>query len=486
MTKLADVYTILMGTAALIGIGVASGSVPMMILGGGSLAYICYDYAKGMFSPKYDKLFHNCGLENKDDDLPKLVKSYKTGIGKNLVFDVPVGLTVFQFEDKIDPIEQFFKANVLIKRRDDYKMLVQVIEKDFEKSYPVSLLEEPCKSLRGMRFAIGVKQSESGEEVAVIDYDKCEGHILINGGTGGGKSTLLRLIIAQAILKNITIHALDMKGTEITSFDGYDKLVYSRDVENGLIQLTKLYDLMTERNHFLTDNRCKDIAEYNKKFPNAKLEQVFIIIDEFAPFRADSEVKKMLSTLLSMSRSAGMYFILSTQRIDSKTLGDIKVNMGISLNMKTLTVADSRIAMNSDKAFYLPGKGRIYMKYDDELDRMVQVYFLDNDPCKEQLGDKLSGESYDTFRNNGKEYDLDLYTGNVIKNGSTPLNTPTNLQDIEKEVNQQREELRKVQQQAMEAVADSVVTDNPQDVSNLEEVDEMESRRTVTSMYVRK
>lgn len=406
--SLKETPQILTLSTMLVGLGIYSNTLQFILLGGGAVIFVIYDYIDSLYSKKFDKIFHNCKIENKDNEVPKVISKKETDIGTKYTLSLPYGITVDDIEKASSAIEQALKGKIILNRKDNYTVTLQIVREDFKDVYLADLHKPPFTETKPLEFVFGVKQTENGEAYVSINYHKCEGHILINGGTGGGKSTLLRVLVAQAVLKNLTLHAFDAKGTELSTFRNYDKLVLSREPEGSLIHLTKLYDLMCTRNRVLYKANCKDVEEYNRSHKK-KLEIILVIIDEFAPFRKNKKVKEVLAKLLAMARSAGIYIILSTQRIDSETMGDLKVNLGIRLNLKAETKADSQIAMGNDKAFFLKGKGRLYMKYDGEYDTMVQTFFLDNKPCKVQLKEHLKGSCLDTSIVN--DYDLDVYTG---------------------------------------------------------------------------
>ena len=412
--KLAENEHFVLSSALLIGGGLLFYYIPAIVLGVGAIGYMIYDYAKDLFIEKdvqeLQKLFENCGLANRDSDVPKVLRKRENSIGPIYTLQIPVGLSQKDFKLNHDVFQSYFNAPVKITQGSEMNQVdIQVLTNNFKPIYPIRL-DELTNDMKGMRFVIGVKQSVEGEVVAIIDYDKVEGHILISGGTGSGKSTVLRLIYAQAIMKGWAIHAIDAKGTEAGVFRNYEKMTLSVESDRAMEHLVKLYQLMKQRNDMLYKAHCKDYRSYNTKNSNKPIQPVLVIIDEFAPYRKNKDVKQLLSSLLSIGRSAGIYIILSTQRIDSQSMADLKTNLGIRLTLKAETEADSGIALGGKdaRAYYLPGNGRGYLKYGSEHNILIQSYFLDEQPCLQQLKPYLKGQCIHTSYD---QYEIDVMSG---------------------------------------------------------------------------
>lgn len=198
-SKLAESQSFVLSLALLIGGGMLFHYIPAIVLGTGAIGYMIYDYAKDLFVSaevtQLQRFFQNCALQNKEGELPRLVNRADNNIGSLYTFSIPIGLSQKDFFSHEDKFKCYFNAPVKITQGSNLNQVqLQVLTNNFNSVYPVRLDEPPISEMRGKRFAIGVKQSAQGEVPVYIDYDKCEGHILISGGTGSGKSTVLRLI----------------------------------------------------------------------------------------------------------------------------------------------------------------------------------------------------------------------------------------------------------------------------------------------------
>lgn len=398
---------VLLQVMGLFGAAYLTQYMPFAYGGIGVTLFLMNDYIDTKCSSKWYALFTKLKLGNVDGEIPRVVKSGENDIGPYYLLEMPTGVSISDIGKQEERLEEHFLGQVEIKREADYKVRLQIIKVKFKSKYPVDLRNGQFKQLSKKRYLIGVVR---GDKPFQLDFDK-GAHMLLNGGTGGGKTTLLRLIMAQAVLRGVTLLGTDMKGgAEFMTFLGYEGLVLSTDKQSSRTAMANLAELMHRRYDHLGKSGCKDAKEYNKK-NNVKMEPILCVVDEFSPFRNDKEIKGVLDEILSMARAANINVILSSQRISSKVMGDLKANMDIRATFKTLTDADSEIALGrgNTQASNLPKEGRILLRYDGYAAKQIQCYFLDNDECKDQLKEQLSNSSF-VIRDRGA-YELDMYTG---------------------------------------------------------------------------
>lgn len=488
------------------------------ILPGPSQSHACIQFAESIESKnrvRFNNMFRTCGLVSKDGQLPVKLKATVNNLGEQYEFSIPLGMKLSDFEAKQTELKTAFGYDIDILEADTgNKVLIQLIQNELA-MYPVTLNDdvfihmqkdnlyikdrpedELLEELLGeLAFPIGVKQTANGYEVAIVDFDKCERHILISGGTGAGKSTVLRLLFAMAIQKGMAIHAIDGKGTEAGIFKHYPDMIISTFKGDVVSHLTLLHQIMEYRFRIMYMADVENYREYNKsdkKIENRNYVPLYndatgdllnenekylemlpliIIFDEFSPYRKDKDCKEMLSQLLSIARAAGMYIVMSTQRIDSDTMGDMKVNLGIRLSMRTETEADSGIAMGGrdPRAYYLKQPGRLYMKYDGENDTMVQSFFLSSEQCKKDLDSKLIGKCINTMF--VKDYDIDVMTGKPLKRGesqSVDL-TQFDVDEVEERVDELMDKIAHIQK-AIDVGRDKLDSDLMSRVNNKQNV----------------
>lgn len=164
-------------------------------------------------------------------------------------------------------------------------------------------------------------------------------HLLIGGGSGSGKSKLLKLILMESIKKGAKVFLADFKG-------GVDyPLVWHQHCNiitaQGELdsQLSQILDEMERRRSLLVESQTSNIGEYNTKADTA-LPRLIVACDEIAEVLDKTGLTKeekelvnrtesKLSTIARQGRAFGIHLVLSTQRPDADVLkGQIKNNIG--------------------------------------------------------------------------------------------------------------------------------------------------------------
>lgn len=172
-------------------------------------------------------------------------------------------------------------------------------------------------------------------------------HILVGGGTGGGKSVLLHSIIFGIIFRYspalVRLALADHKRIEFSCYHGlphlWQPIVTS---EEGFLRMVENLDQELEkRKNILIENPAKS-------FPI-----LLTIIDEFAGYD-----HKKLVRLIAQARALDMYFILAAQYPRGDVISTaIKTNLITSIAFKTKETAGSRLIIGTSDAVSLQGQG---------------------------------------------------------------------------------------------------------------------------------
>lgn len=252
----------------------------------------------------------------------------------------------------------------------------------------------------GRRFAIG--EAYSGKAVWDITLQP---HGLVSGSSGGGKTTLLRCIIHQAILKRWNVSVMDFKKSGDFNDVESENAKY-HDLENGYGPFTVsepeeahqlLLALVIEAKGRL--EQFKAVGVVNIDEYNASGKGFFVpwlvVIDEAAELldvkpmdKAEkdqyTEINHSLRTLARMSRAAGITLLLGFIRPSADVLdGQIKNNLLFRCCGFFADPAASRIVLDNDRATELPPevKGRFVIGEEE-----TQAYYLPTTPREDAPG----------------------------------------------------------------------------------------------------
>lgn len=328
---------------------------------------------------KFTILFKNLGLGTDDTCYP-LIK-YKTKTENSVIyhFTLPTGLSLSDFKEKQEAIQQFLGYDIDI-RYTFKEIVLEVFKEELKSSIPY----EPIKIFGEVPIFVGYDRHGN-----LINCNLANGepHMLIAGETGSGKSTVIRSIITNLILKSkVNLHLVDLKsGTEFNVFQKSKSVLnFCKTIKEAEKLLDYLSCEVDNRYNLFYENDVKDIVEYNSKFPKNKLAFELLIIDEFADLQDNKSCKGNLDELGRKARACGIHMILSTQRPDAKVLsGNIKANVTTVIGLKTLNGTNSNIIIGETGLEKLRGKGHGQFKRGNITE--IQAPYIDVEQCRELI-----------------------------------------------------------------------------------------------------
>lgn len=192
---------------------------------------------------------------------------------------------------------------------------------------------------------------------------------LVNGGSGGGKSVFIKLLILVLKESGARITLIDFKSSSRSSaYAGCVPDMYGYDT--ALDGLEAFYSRFLE---------AKD-----KPLPMDDKPREFLIIEEFLGLRAyykkDREknawLEKVFTEILVQGRELGMFTIISVQRPLIEYLGATRTSFHTYVHMGEITAEDYRM-MFGDK--------KLHGWYSEDEERPVLgagegLYYCDGDP----------------------------------------------------------------------------------------------------------
>lgn len=234
-------------------------------------------------------------------------------------------------------------------------------------------------------------------------------HILIAGETGSGKSTQLRSILTTLIKtkkpSNLQLYLADCKKSEFHIF---------RKVEHVQCVLSKPKDIRKMLNHIKKElDERSDLTEqfevgHVDELPHEqKRPYIIVCIDEFVMLRKDETIMDILTEIVAIGRTLGVFAILSMQRPNAQVLDTtIRANLTVSMGFKLRDKTESRI-VNTPKAEKIEVAGRFIMNSDKLYE--LQAPYLELDKAKELMNpfyvnksDIKDAAEYEPDTNNGE------------------------------------------------------------------------------------
>ena len=155
------------------------------------------------------------------------------------------------------------------------------------------------------------------------EYDMLP-HMLIAGGTGGGKTYFILTIIQVLLQTDAVLHILDPKNADLADLSTVMPEVYYRK-EDIAACVSRFCDGMMQRSESMKSMQGYKTGE---NYAYLGLEPHFLIFDEYVAFmemlntREREDVLNKLKQIVMLGRQAGFFLILACQRPDAKYLGD--------------------------------------------------------------------------------------------------------------------------------------------------------------------
>lgn len=175
-------------------------------------------------------------------------------------------------------------------------------------------------------------------------------HALIAGTTGAGKSELLQTLIASLAAtqppSRLTFLLVDYKGG--AAFKDCDALPHTvglvTDLDAHLTRraLQSLNAELQRRERILREANAKDLAELERRAPDAAPASLVIVIDEFATLA--KEVPDFVDGIVDVAqrgRSLGVHLVLATQRPGGVVSENIRANTNLRIALRVNEAAES-------------------------------------------------------------------------------------------------------------------------------------------------
>lgn len=212
------------------------------------------------------------------------------------------------------------------------------IAKTFEEMFIADFIDEQKEmgyttyelmvDVRSKRININECVVENGK-VKLMDgvfWDYAETpHMLITGGTGGGKTYFI-LTLVQALVKVGTVDICDPKEADLKDLE--DLPLFKGHVFYGTKWITRcLKEAVDEMNRRYVYMKTLPNYVTGKNFAYYDIPPYFVVVDEWSAFfglldyKEQAEILKYVKALVLKARQAGVFLITGTQRPDAENFG---------------------------------------------------------------------------------------------------------------------------------------------------------------------
>ncbi|BDP55805.1 cell division protein FtsK [Enterococcus faecium] len=276
---------------------------------------------------------------------------------KNGLIQIRVEITLGKYQDQLLHLEKKLESG----------LYCELTDKELKDSYvEYTLLYDTIAS----RISIDEVEAKDGKlrlmKNVWWEYDKLP-HMLIAGGTGGGKTYFILTLIEALLHTDSKLYILDPKNADLADLGSVMANVYYRK-EDLLSCIETFYEEMMKRSE-----EMKQMKNYKtgKNYAYLGLPAHFLIFDEYVAFmemlgtKENTAVMNKLKQIVMLGRQAGFFLILACQRPDAKYLGDgIRDQFNFRVALGRMSEMGYGMMFGSDvqKDFFLKRiKGRGYV-----------------------------------------------------------------------------------------------------------------------------
>ena len=275
---------------------------------------------------------------------------------KNGLIHIRVEITLGKYQDQLLHLEKKLESG----------LYCELTDKELKDSYvEYTLLYDTIAN----RISIEDVQAKDGRLRLMKniwwEYDKLP-HMLIAGGTGGGKTYFILTLIEALLRTNAVLYVLDPKNADLADLEAVMPNVYYKK-DDMTACLDRFYDEMMKRSE---DMKQMEGYKTGENYAYLGLPANFLIFDEYVAFmemlgtKENAAVLNKLKQIVMLGRQAGFFLILACQRPDAKYLGDgirDQFNFRVALGRMS-EMGYGMMFGETDKDFFLKQiKGRGYV-----------------------------------------------------------------------------------------------------------------------------
>jgi len=178
-----------------------------------------------------------------------------------------------------------------------------------------------------MRPLIGLVDNPYQANQKPLRVDFTNGHAVVFGASGRGKTTFLHTVIASLALTHspdeLQIYILDFGGRAMAVMNDLPHVgavITAEEEERVMRSLRKVNDIIDRRQVIFSEAKANNLDSYNLNHPEKPLPAILVVIDNFAEFKEYYEgLMAPMISLVREARAYGVHFLISADTPNSLT-----------------------------------------------------------------------------------------------------------------------------------------------------------------------
>lgn len=350
---------------------------------------------------RYHNLFQSIGVCNRLKEYPGFIETINIPHGIRYIYSLPNGLNVDKLENNEAAIMNTLKCKEVKFDIDNECLYVDAMIEAIPDVIPYKRHIVVDKSKLEIAFG------ENLDGIHTNIFDEANGHALISGGSGGGKSNAVRVFFCN-LAENygrdyVRLWIGDFKeGVEMYPFEHLKITDRYSDIDEDIFEMVlDLKEEMDNRYRKFKNNRANDIRVYNSKVKKEeRIPRIVFFVDEINTLyevnssHLKGDVKKRFEEVLSSidllgqkARACGIHIITSIQRPDSKTFSPkLKANLKTRYCLPCADETNSEIILGKGdfSGAKIKKAGRAIIK-NEEGKKEIQTYYIPHEKLDDIL-----------------------------------------------------------------------------------------------------
>ncbi|MFD1414998.1 FtsK/SpoIIIE domain-containing protein [Oceanobacillus jeddahense] len=301
--------------------------------------------------------------KEKISHFPKIYYRFEKGL-----LHIQVEITLGKYQEPLLNLEKKLESG----------LYCELVSKELHDSFvEYILLYDTIANRISIEEVIAQNGSLKLMESVYWEYDKLP-HMLIAGGTGGGKTYFILTLIEALLKTNAKLYILDPKNADLADLTTVMSDVHYKK-EDIMACIDQFHESMMARSE-----EMKQMEGYKtgENYAYLGLSPHFLIFDEYVAFmelltsKENTAVLSKLKQIVMLGRQAGFFLVLACQRPDAKYLGDgIRDQFNFRVALGRMSELGFGMMFGSDvqKQFFLKQiKGRGYI---DKGDSVISEFY---------------------------------------------------------------------------------------------------------------